>query len=136
MTEIDCVDEWLPLPDLADRMGIEFGPVRQLVRDRKVVGVKHGPRGIFCVPALFLVPAVSANPANILPQDEVGGPHAPEVVVSSLPGTITLLTDMGLSDAEIIRWLFEVDPSLGCQPIDALRQGRKSEVRRTAQVLA
>lgn len=135
MTEIDCVDEWLPLPDLADRIGIEVGSARQLVRDRTIVGVKQGPREIFSVPAQFLVPATSANPANILPQDEVGGPDAPEVIVSSLPGTISLLTDTGLSDAEIIRWLFEVDPTLGCQPIDALRQGRKSEVRRTAQVL-
>lgn len=136
MTEINCVDEWLPLPDLADRMGTEVGYARQLVRDRTVVGAKQGPRGIFSVPAKFLVPAVSANPANILKQDEVGGPDAPEVVVSSLPGTISLLTDNGLSDTEIIRWLFEIDSTLGCQPIDALRQGHKSEVRRTAQVLA
>lgn len=135
MTEIECVDEWLALPDLADRMGIDAGGARQLVRDRELVGIRRGPRGIFSVPALFLVPAVLANPANQLSQEAVGGPNAPEVIVTSLAGTIRVLTDNGFSDAEIILWLFEEDPTLRCQPVMALRQGRKSEVRRTAQAL-
>ncbi len=135
MTDMDCVEDWLALPDLADRMGIDVGRARQLVRDRDVVGLKQGKRGIFSVPELFLVPATLANPANALTEEAVGGAGAPEVIVSSLSGTISLLTDNGFSDAEIIRWLFEEDPTMGCQPIAALRQGRKSEVRRTAQVL-
>ncbi len=136
MREIDCVDEWLALPDLADRLGTDVGRVRQMVGDRTVVGVKRGPRSIFSVPALFLVPAVLANPANELTEEAVGGADAPDVVVSSLPGTISVLTDSGFSDADIITWLFEVDPTMGCQPIAALREGRKTEVRRTAQALA
>lgn len=135
MTGIDHVHEWLPLPDLADRLGIDVGRARQLVQDRTVVGTKRGERSIFSVPALFLVPARLANPANQLPAHEVGGQDAHEVVVSSLPGTISVLTDNGFSDEEIIEWLFEVEPAMGVAPIEALREGRKSEVRRIAQAL-
>ena len=136
MTELDCVDEWLALPDLAERLGTDVGRVRQLVRDRTVVGVKRGPRSIFSVPALFLVPATLANPANALTEEAVGGAGAPDVIVTSLPGTISVLTDNGFTDSDIIAWLFQVDSTMGCQPIAALREGRKSEVRRTAQTLA
>ena len=35
-----------------------------------------------------------------------------------------------------MRWLLEEDDSLAAAPIDALRAGRKAEVRRVAQALA
>ncbi|NKX51550.1 DNA-binding protein, partial [Arthrobacter deserti] len=40
------------------------------------------------------------------------------------------------NDEEILRWLFTEDESLPGRPIDALREGRKTEIRRRAQALA
>lgn len=108
------VAEWLTLPDLADALGIDFGRARRLVRDRHVVAVRHGERSVWQVPAGFL--------------------HDGEVI-PTLRGTIVLLTDAGFKDHEIIRWLHEPDDSLGTAPLEALRQGRRAEVRRVAQAL-
>ncbi len=41
-----------------------------------------------------------------------------------------------ISDEELITWLFTPDESLRGRPIDALREGRKTEIRRRAQSLA
>ena len=43
-----------------------------------------------------------------------------------------------MSDDEIITWLFTPDPTLPVEgaPIDALRAGHKTEIRRRAQELA
>ena len=50
----------------------------------------------------------------------------------------TVLADGGMNDVEIIRWLHTPDPTLpvGDTPLDALRLGHKTEVRRRAQALA
>ena len=58
MAEIDAltdalVGEWLPLPDVADRLGLPIGRVRQLLRDRKLLAVQR-PDGTMSVPAAFL----------------------------------------------------------------------------------
>ena len=49
---------------------------------------------------------------------------------------MTLLTDAGYSDEEACDWLFTPDPTLPGSPIEALRAGRKTEIRRRAQALA
>ena len=51
-------------------------------------------------------------------------------------GTIIVLQDAGFSDDELIDWLLSEEESIGLTPIEALRRGRKSEVRRVAQTLA
>ncbi|PZR53801.1 DNA-binding protein [Xylanimonas oleitrophica] len=114
------VPQWLTLPDLADRLGVEFSRVRALVRDRAVIGVKRGERTVFQVPEAFVVPA------------EGGG----EQVLPSLRGTVLVLGDQGLPDAEIIEWLFTPEPTLDGTPVEALRGGRRAAVRRAAQALA
>jgi hypothetical protein len=58
---------------------------------------------------------------------------ADRAVVKGLPGTITLLTDAGYSDDEIIAWMFATDDSLPGTPIGALRANRGREVHRRAQ---
>ena len=40
------------------------------------------------------------------------------------------------TDDEAMRWMLTPEDSLGVAPIDALRSGRKAEVRRVAQALA
>lgn len=55
--------------------------------------------------------------------------------VDSLKGTVAVLRDAAYTDAQAIRWLFTEDESLPGRPIDALRRGQKTEVRRRAQAL-
>ena len=56
--------------------------------------------------------------------------------LSSLRGTVIVLHDAGFDDDETIDWLLAPEDSIGMAPIEALRLGRKSEVRRVAQSLA
>jgi hypothetical protein len=119
VAEIDAladalVGEWLPLPDVADRLGIPMGRVRQLLRDRKLLAV-HRPDGTLAVPAEFL---------------------DGDQVVKGLPGTLTLLYDCGFDDTGALRWLFTADDTLPGTPISAIAQHRRTEVNRRAQALA
>ena len=57
-------------------------------------------------------------------------------VLESLKGTLAVLKDSGFSDEEAITWLYTNDESLPGRPIDALIDGRKTEIRRRAQALA
>lgn len=99
-----------PLPDIAEALGIGVTRVHQLLRERTLVAVRRD--GVPCVPAEFI-------------QDGL--------VVKGLTGTITLLTDAGYSDDEIVDWLFEPDATLPGTPIGALRENRGREVHRRAQ---
>ncbi len=111
------VGEWLTVPDVAERLGVPLSQVRRLIADREVIAVRVGERRVASVPAKFL--------------DEAG--PRPE-----LRGTFTVLADGGMDDDEIIEWLFTPDPTLPVEgaPIDALRAGHKTEIRRRAQELA
>lgn len=122
----DLVSGWLTVPDLAERLGTDGGAVRRLLQDRQLIGVRRGDPAVFAVPEAFLVPAHLANPANVQP--DRGG----WAVLSSLRGTVMVLADVGFSDAEAIVWLFTPDESLAGTPVEALRSGRKTEVRRRA----
>ena len=116
MSDIEnLVSEWLPLPDVAERLGLPVTKVHGLIDERALVAARVGERKIRSVQALFL-----------------DGDH----VVDSLKGTIAVLADAGFSDEELIVWLFTPDESLRGRPIDALREGRKTEIRRRAQILA
>nr|WP_216645614.1 Rv2175c family DNA-binding protein [Isoptericola halotolerans] len=116
----DLVGEWLTLPDLADALGVAPGRARGLVASRHVIGVKRGERNTLQVPAAFVVT----------------GPHGDPEVLETLRGTIILLSDLGVSDVEALRWLFTPEETLGATPIEALRSGRRAPVRRAAQSLA
>jgi hypothetical protein len=104
---------WLTLPDLVEVLGEPLGRVRRLLDESHLIASRR--TGKLAVPEVFLVD---------------GHP------LSSLRGTAIVLHDAGFSDDEAIDWLLEHDASIGMPPIEALRQGRKSEVRRVAQTLA
>jgi hypothetical protein len=123
------VDEWLTLPDLSERLGLDVGKVRRLLQERRLVGARRGDPKVLSVPAQFLVPGHLANPSQ--PSHTEDGPAW--TVLSALQGTFTVLSDAGFSDEDAIAWLFTDDPSLPGTPIAALREGRKTEVRRRAQ---
>ena len=107
------VERWLTLPEVADLLQIDVRRVRPLLRDRQLVAVRRVPRpgasAEACVPELLLL----------------DGHPLPE-----------LLADAGFSEEDTLRWLFTPDPSLPGSPIEALRSGRKTEIRRRAQALA
>ncbi len=121
------VGSWLPLPDVAERLGTDVGRVRRLVQERALLALRFGERGIRGVPERFLI--------------EVDGRWQ---VVPALAGTVVVLGDSGFSDEEAVRWLFTPDESLAGlgtgtpprTPIDALVAGHKTEIRRRAQSLA
>ncbi|MFI7589450.1 Rv2175c family DNA-binding protein [Spongisporangium articulatum] len=108
--------EWLPLPDVAERMGIAVGKVRRLLEERQLLALRRGERKILSVPAELL--------------GDDGQP------LDALSGTIVVLADAGFTDEESLRWLLTPDESLPGTPLDALRAGRKTEIRRRAQALA
>lgn len=110
----ELIADWLPLPDVAERLDVSVKDVRSLLEERALLAAKVGERQIRSVPAEFLV--------------ESG-------VLDSLKGTLAVLSDAGFSDEEALRWLFTADDSLPGRPIDALREGRKTEIRRRAQAL-
>jgi hypothetical protein len=108
------VGEWLTIPDVAQRLSLPVNRVKQMLRDRKLLGM-HRPDGSFGVPAAFL-----------------DGSQ----VVRGLHGTLTLLFDCGFTELEAMRWLFTTDDSLPGSPIEAIAAHRCSEVNRRAQALA
>lgn len=125
----DLVDEWLTLPDVADRLGEDLAKVRRLVQEGRLVAVRRGSPPVLSIPARFLVPGHLANPSA----PGVAGAGPAWTVLAALQGTFTLLADVGFSDEGAIAWLFTPTEELGGTPMDALLAGRKTLVRRLAQ---
>lgn len=116
MNEIDeLVGEWLTVPEVATQLGIDVMKVRRLFQDRNLVAIRRGDPPRVSVPAALIVD---------------GAP------LQDLRGTLTVLGDAGFSDEEAVKWLFTADETLPGTPVDALRAGRKTEIRRRAQALA
>lgn len=134
-TPDDLVDTWLTVPDAADELGIDAGKVRRLLKERRLAGVRRGEPPVLSIPAAFLVPVDAANPGTDPHADEDDRPTASSTVLASLQGTLTVLGDAGFSDEEALVWLFTADDSLPGRPVDALRAGHKTEVRRRAQAM-
>lgn len=113
MTDLTSSRTWLTLREAADQLGVSTGRVSQLLRDRALLSmrIEREPR----IPADFIVD---------------GEP------VAGLRGTLILLGDAGLEDDEIMTWMLTDDATLGAAPVDALRQGRKTQVRHSVQLLA
>jgi excisionase family DNA binding protein len=103
----------LSVPEVAQRLGVPVSRVHQLVRDGHLLAIRR-------------------DGAPAIPEDFLGDDN----VVKGLAGTITVLRDGGYADEEIVRWLFEDDPSLPGTPIGALRSNRGREVKRRAQAMA
>ncbi|MCS3491408.1 MULTISPECIES: Rv2175c family DNA-binding protein [Micrococcaceae] len=111
---VDLVGQWLTLPDVAEELDVDIRRVHRLLDERAIVSLRIGARNVRSIPADFL-------------QDGV--------VVESLKGTLSVLLDAGFSDEESVIWLFTEDESLPGTPMNALRTGRKTEIRRRAQAM-
>jgi hypothetical protein len=110
----ELVGEWIAFPDLAERWDIPVTRVHNMVNEGRLLASRIGENAYRAVPALFV-------------QDS--GP------LESLRGTVSVLKDAGFSEEQAIRWLFTQDDSLPGRPVDALREGRKTEIRRRAQAM-
>jgi hypothetical protein len=108
------VGAWLSVPDAAERLGLPVSRVKQLLRERKLLGVQRAS-GEFAIPAGF-----------------IDG----DQVIHGLGGTLTLLFDCGFSETEALSWLFTADETLPGTPVQALTEHRRTEVNRRAQALA
>ncbi|MFC5906459.1 Rv2175c family DNA-binding protein [Streptacidiphilus monticola] len=120
MSEIDpktdaLIPEWMYLPDIAEKWGVEVTRVRNMVSDGTLIAVRRGENRALQVPAAFI------------------GEDKP---VRGVPGTLTVLRDAGFSDEEALEWLFTEDPTLPGTPAQALRDNRGTEVKRRAQAMA
>ncbi|MCA1781658.1 MAG: DNA-binding protein [Intrasporangiaceae bacterium] len=98
-------------------MAVPLSRVRHILDDREVLAARVGENKALAVPESFF--------------DEEGP-------LPALKGTFTVLGDGGWSDAEILEWLFTPDETLPLPgaPIDNLRGGFKTEIRRRAMELA
>lgn len=105
--------EWLTVPDLVEIMNLSPSRIRRQIEERVLPATRRD--NVLVVPAAFV-------------RD---GAAVPEI-----HGTAILLADAGFRDDEIVTWLLEPEPTIGEPPIDALRSGKKSLVRRVAQALA
>lgn len=101
------------MPEVGERLGLSPSRVRRLLEERILLAVRR--EGVLAIPESFL--------------DEEGP-------LRDLRGTLLVLGDAGYDDEEAMRWMLEPEDSLGVAPVDALRAGRRSEVRRVAQALA
>jgi hypothetical protein len=113
VSDLSSEPEWLTIPALVNLLGMSQSRVRHLIDDKYLLAIRRD--NVVSVPSLFL---------------RDGAP------VPELRGTLFVLADDGFTDMQAMTWLLEVDDSLGVAPIEALRAGRKAEVRRVAQALA
>ena len=109
------VSDWLDWKATAAELGVSVSKVRQLIREHQLAAAVPAPGAGQQVPAALLMDGM---------------------VVKGIPGLLTLLSDGGWSDVEMLTWLFTEDESLPGRPIDALRENRGSEVKRRAQALS
>jgi len=105
--------ELTTVPEVAEALDVPVTRVRQLIRDRRLLAVRHD--GVLRIPADFVQ----------------GGQ-----VLKGLPGLLTVLFDAGYDEESALRWLFETDDSLPGTPVQALRENRGREVHRRAQAMA
>ncbi len=104
----------LPLPDVAERLGVAVTRVHQMLRDRQLLAIRRD--GVAGVPADFF--------------DADGAP------LRFLPGLISVMIDGGYAPDEILRWMFTEDDSLDGTPVAALHGDGAREVVRRAQAMA
>jgi type IIA topoisomerase, A subunit len=109
------VGDWVTIPEIAQALDLKVTRVHNLISDGTLIALRDPETNVRKVPALFL------NGSRVL---------------ESLKGTLVVLKDSGFSDEEAIVWLYTNDESLPGRPIDALIDGRKTEIRRRAQALA
>ncbi|MGV0326268.1 Rv2175c family DNA-binding protein [Corynebacterium confusum] len=104
----------LTLPQVADKLGIAVTRVHDLLNAKKIIAWRTGDKKL--VPAAFF--------------------NDKDAISKFVSGAITVLSDGGYSENEILRHLFTEDESLPGRPIDGLHGHLAREVIRRAQASA
>ncbi len=107
------IDEWLSVPEAADLLNVQPGRVRRLIEEHHLFAIRR--EGVQKIPAHLIV----------------DGETLPGV-----QGSIIVLLDSGFDLDSAVKWLYTPDSALESTPINSLIKGRKTEVRRLAQMLA
>jgi hypothetical protein len=110
---LDNIPLWLSVPEVAEKLNIPVGKVHRLIQEHSLIGVKRD--GVLMVP------------------DEIVLDTEP---LPSLKGTILVLLDSGFKLEEAIEWLYTTSDVLETTPVAALLEGKKTPVRRLAQMTA
>lgn len=105
--------EFVTIPDLCERWGESPSRLHRLIEDHYLAGVRID--GVLRIPAEFALDDEPLRP---------------------LRGTFLALHDAGFSTEEAVSWVLTENDELGERPVDALKDGRKSAVRRATQSLA
>lgn len=100
----------IPLPDVADQLGLAITRVHQMLRDHQIIAIRRD--GIAGVPKDFFDPTGA--------------------VTKHLTGLITVMRDAKYSNEEILRWIYLDDETLPGRPIDAIHGPLAREVVRRA----
>lgn len=111
--------EWLSVPEFARLLNVRDSQVRELLRERHIVGARRGENNALSIPDDFVAIDPDGEPT----------------ILGTLRGTITVLADAGLDDSEIAHWLVAPNAELGQSPVDALKAGVRAPVRRAAQMV-
>jgi rRNA processing protein Krr1/Pno1 len=109
----DSVDKWLSVPEAADELNVVPGRVRRLIEEHVLFAVR--------------IDGVQKIPAHLIVDGEP---------LAGVQGSIIVLLDSGFDLDTAIKWLYTPDEALESTPINSLIKGRKTEVRRLAQMLA
>ncbi|WP_067565053.1 Rv2175c family DNA-binding protein [Nocardia acidivorans] len=100
----------LPLPDVAELLGMSVTRVHQMLREHQLIAVRRD--GVIGVPKEFF--------------DSEGQ------IAKHLTGLITVMRDGKYTNEEILEWIYTEDDSLPGRPIDALHGDLAREVIRRA----
>ena len=109
------IPDWLDWKDAATALSVTVSKVRQFIREHQLAAAVPVPGGGQQVPAELIMDGE---------------------IVKGVPGLLTMLSDGGWSEHEMLTWMFTPDDTLPGRPIDALRENRGSEVKRRAQAIA
>jgi hypothetical protein len=107
------VPAWIDWAEASRRLGVTVAKVRTMIRIHELAAAAPAPGAGQQIPADFVVDGL---------------------VLTGLPGLLTVLHDAGFDDREAIAWIYQ-DQDLPGRPIDALLENRGAEVKRRAQAL-
>lgn len=109
---LESIDAWLTIDEVAKELGISSSKVRRLIEEHTLFSVR--------------VDKEPKVPAHLIANGEP---------LPSIRGTMFLLLDSGFTPEEAVEWIYTDNDILGNRPIDSLLQGHKAPVRRAAQSL-
>ena len=124
----------IPAKEAADRLGVEPSRIKQLIRERQILGLRVNGQRYVLDETLVELPPERQHVAE-LQRPSMKEPRIVRVTDEPLPalrGTALLLEDGGYSYEELVDWIWRDNPWLQGRPIDLLRSGAHKQVNKVA----